>query len=212
MWRDRCVVVCGVLWCDLCFCGGRAGFCVVVLKWSHWMRCWRRSFIHPQILSGLSYLHDHGIVHADLKPEHVLMTRDGVAILSECVVLLRVAERALAVVVSRVCGLQLCSPCLQRPALPCLSFDIGLDQAVARATTGSADTLPVRVRSHPCSLCAPGCGVARVWMCECVVRRGQTDGRYMPRMFFFFFSRALFFRCLVYVITAGHPRVPGPGS
>ena len=36
-----------------------------------------------QVLAGLAYLHDHNIVHCDLKPEVVLMSRDNVPMLSE---------------------------------------------------------------------------------------------------------------------------------
>ena len=39
--------------------------------------------IARQVLAGLAYLHDHNIVHCDVQPGNVLMTRDGVPMLSE---------------------------------------------------------------------------------------------------------------------------------
>jgi membrane protein YdbS with pleckstrin-like domain len=36
-----------------------------------------------QVLEGLSYAHDHGLVHRDIKPQNILVTRDNVAKLAD---------------------------------------------------------------------------------------------------------------------------------
>jgi serine/threonine protein kinase len=49
---------------------------------AHWLAAeerkpWEKQSIARQLVAGLSYLHDHGIVHKDVKPTNVLMHEDG---------------------------------------------------------------------------------------------------------------------------------------
>jgi serine/threonine protein kinase len=39
--------------------------------------------IFRQIVSGVGYLHKHGVVHQDLKPSNILLTADGTALISD---------------------------------------------------------------------------------------------------------------------------------
>ena len=39
--------------------------------------------IMTQVLDGLAYAHDHGLVHRDIKPQNILVTKDGLAKLAD---------------------------------------------------------------------------------------------------------------------------------
>ncbi|KAJ5075310.1 leucine-rich repeat protein soc-2 [Anaeramoeba ignava] len=46
-------------------------------------RPWKILSLMRQILQGLVYLHEHGVIHEDLKPENVLITADGRPVISD---------------------------------------------------------------------------------------------------------------------------------
>lgn len=43
----------------------------------------RKQIILREILRGIEYLHDHGIIHSDIKPQNILMTLDGIPKISD---------------------------------------------------------------------------------------------------------------------------------
>lgn len=68
-----------------------------------------------QVLRGLNYLHDQGIVHGDLKPQNILVQGDG---------LVKIADFGIAKIISRSSELQLDTAgelaCLFMIGCPCL--------------------------------------------------------------------------------------------
>ena len=97
--------------------------------------------ITEQILEGLAHAHDHGIAHCDIKPENIIMFKDGRARLADFGIA-RVAQKTVKASGSGTIGFMAPEQAMGHPSLKSDVFSLGL--IIIRMASGRLPEWPYK--------------------------------------------------------------------